>query len=45
MNLHVDHEDLIMCTGLHVKYQLFLSDFNATRIFSTYFPNVLRLQV
>jgi hypothetical protein len=23
-----------MCTGLHVKYQLFLSDFNETWIFS-----------
>jgi hypothetical protein len=26
-----------MSTGLHVKYLLFLSDFNKTFIFSTYF--------
>jgi len=26
-----------MCTGLHVKYPLLLSDFNETRIFSTDF--------
>ena len=26
-----------MCIGLHVKYPLFLSDFNETRIFWTYF--------
>jgi len=29
-------------TGLHVKYQLFLSDFNETVIFSTGFRKILQ---
>jgi len=31
-----------MYTGLHVKYLLFLSKFDETRIFSTYFQTVLK---
>ena len=27
--------------GLHIKYQLFLSNFNYTRIFSTYFRKMV----
>ena len=31
-----------MCTGLHVHYPLFLSDFNETLTFSTDFRKVLK---
>jgi len=31
-----------MCIGLHVKHPLFLSDFNATWIFSTYFRKIFQ---
>jgi len=31
-----------MCTGLHVTYQLLLSDFNKNWIFSTYFRKMLK---
>jgi hypothetical protein len=34
-----------MYIGLHVKYPLFLSDFNETWIFSTHFPKTLVYQV
>ena len=32
-----------MYIGLHVKYPLFLSDFNGNWIFSTYFRNILKI--
>ena len=34
-----------MYIGLHVKYPLFLSDFNETRIFSTVFRKILKCQI
>jgi len=34
-----------MYIGLHVKYPLFLSDFNEASIFSTDFRELLRYQV
>jgi hypothetical protein len=34
-----------MYKGLHVKYSLFLSDFNETRIFSTGFREILQYQI
>ena len=30
---------------LHIKYQLFLSDFNETRVFSTNFGKMLKYQI
>jgi hypothetical protein len=33
-----------MCTSLHVKYPLFLLDYNDTRIFSTDFRKILKYQ-
>jgi len=30
--------------GIHIKYPLLLSDFNETRIFSTYIPQILKYQ-
>jgi len=38
-----DHECSYI--GLHVKYSLFLSDFNKTLIFSTYFRKLLKYQI
>jgi len=34
-----------MCIGLHVKYPLFLPDFNETWIFWTVFRKVRRFQI
>jgi len=34
-----------MYIGLHVKYPLFVSDFNETGFFSTYFRQVFRCQI
>jgi hypothetical protein len=34
-----------MCTGLHVKYPLFSSHFNATRTFSTDFRKILEISI
>ena len=34
-----------MCNGLHVKCLLFLSDFIATWVFSTYFRRTLKYQI
>ena len=34
-----------MCIGLHVKYRLFLSDFNETSVFSTDFLKILKYQI
>ena len=34
-----------MYKGLHVKYPLFLSDFNKTGNFSKDFPNILKYQI
>jgi len=34
-----------MCSGLHVKYPLFLSEFNETQIFSTVFQKILNYQI
>ena len=36
---------LKMYIGLHVKYPLFLSDFNKILIFSTYFRKILKYQI
>jgi len=33
-----------MTNGLHVKYALFLLDFNQTRIFLTHFRKILKYQ-
>jgi len=34
-----------MYTGLHLKYSLFLSDFNQTSIFYTFFRKMLKYQI
>jgi len=34
-----------MYIGVHVKYLLFLSDFDETRIFSTYFRSIPKYQI
>ena len=34
-----------MYVGLHVKYPLFLSEFNETWIFETYFLKILKYQI
>jgi hypothetical protein len=34
-----------MYIGLHVKYSLFLSDFNGTGIFSTYFRKIIKYHI
>jgi hypothetical protein len=44
--LRIIELDMIkMCIGLHVKYPLFLSDFNDTRIFSTDFRKIIKYQL
>ena len=34
-----------MYTGLHVKYQLFLSDFKETSVFSSHFRRIVKYQI
>jgi len=34
-----------MSIGIHVKYTVFLSDFNQPSVFSTYFLKILKYQI
>jgi len=43
--LRTERDMIEMCIGLHVKYPLFLSDFNETRIFSTDFRKIFKHQI
>jgi hypothetical protein len=41
----IERDMIKMCFGLHGKYQLFLSHFNKSWIFSTEFRNILQYQI
>ena len=47
LNLRNFEQDIIinMCIGLHVKYPLFLSDYNESWIFSTDFWKIMKYQI
>ena len=47
LNLRNFEQDIIinMCIGLHVKYPLFLSDYNESWIFSTDFRKIMKYQI